>query len=61
MHGVRVQMGDVVDQDRAYTTEILHALLNMYEAEWEEKGVDMPLHTVCAVIFLLVPCLGRMR
>ena len=61
MHGVRVRMGDVVDQDRAYTTEIILALLDVYEKEWEEKGLDMPLHTVRAVMFLLVSCLGGMR
>lgn len=31
--GVRARMGDVVAQDRAYTIEVLHALLEMYEEE----------------------------
>jgi hypothetical protein len=28
-------MGDVVTQDRAYTFEVLLALIEMYEEEWE--------------------------
>ncbi len=27
-------MGNVVDQDRAYTIEVLLALIEMYEQEW---------------------------
>ncbi len=33
--GIRARMGDVVLQDRAYTIEILLALLEMYEEEWQ--------------------------
>ena len=54
-------MGDVVDQDRAYTTPIIHALLAMYEQEWEQWGMAMPLHSIRSVMFLLVSCLGGMQ
>ena len=33
--GICSQMGDVVDQDRAYTIEVLLALIEMYEQEWQ--------------------------
>ncbi len=33
--GICAWMGDVVSQDRAYTIEILLALLEMYEEEWQ--------------------------
>jgi hypothetical protein len=33
--GICARMGDVVSQDRAYTIEILLALLEMYEEEWQ--------------------------
>ena len=61
IHGVQVRMGDVVDQDRAYTTAIIHALLKSYEDEWTKLGWTIPLHTMCSVMFLLVSCLGGMR
>ena len=32
--GINARMGDVVSQDRAYTLEILLAVLEMYELEW---------------------------
>ena len=53
-------MGDVVDQDRAYTTPIIHALLSMYQKEWEELGWAMPMQSMCSVMFLLVASLGGM-
>ena len=58
MTGCQARMGDVVDQDRAYTTAIIHALLAMYEQEWEQWGMAMPLHSIRSVMFLLVSCLG---
>jgi hypothetical protein len=61
VHGIQVRMGDVVDQDRAYTTAIIHALLTMFETEWTELGSKMPLHSFRSVMFLLVSCLGGMR
>ena len=54
-------MGDVVDQDRAYTTAIIHALLKSYKNEWTKLSWTIPVHTMCSVMFLLVSCLGGMR
>ena len=59
--GIRARMGDVVSQDRAYSSEVLHALLDMYEKEWDEHRGRLPLQSVSAVMFLLVSCLGGMR
>jgi hypothetical protein len=33
--GICACMGDVVSQDRAFTTEVLLVLLEMYEEEWQ--------------------------
>ena len=54
-------MGYIVDQDRAYTTAVLNYLLAVYEEEWEELSWAMLVHSICAVIFLLVLCLGGIR
>ena len=54
-------MGDVMDQDRAYTTPIIHALLKMYQEEWEQLGWAMLMHSMGSVMFLLVASLGGMR
>ena len=59
--GIRIRMGDKVSQDRAYTIQVLHALVEMYEKEWEELSWAMPIQSLCAVMFLLVSCLGGMR
>jgi hypothetical protein len=54
-------MGDVVSQDRAYTIEVLLALVQMYQQEWDAMHLHMPLSSVCACMFLLVSSLGGMR
>ena len=33
----------------------------MFEAEWTDLGMDIPLESICACIFLLLTCLGGMR
>jgi hypothetical protein len=33
--GICARMGDVITQDRAYTIEVLLALLEMYKEEWQ--------------------------
>ena len=53
-------MGDVVSQDRDYTLELLHALLEMYELEWQEHGYSVTMLSIHSVMFLLVTCLGGM-
>jgi hypothetical protein len=52
-------MGDVVSQDRAYTIEVLHKLLQSYEAEWTQG--DMSTSVLSSCMFLLVASLGGMR
>lgn len=59
--GVRARMGDIVSQDRAYTIEVLHKLLESYQKEWDAKQYDMSFHSQSACMFLLVSCLGGMR
>jgi hypothetical protein len=54
-------MGDVVAQDRAYTIELLLALIEMYEEEWQTYYLRMPLVSVRTCMFLLVSCLGGMQ
>ena len=56
--GIKARSGDIVSQDRAYTLEVLLALLEMYEEEWQRLGLKMPLVSMCAFMFLLVSCLG---
>lgn len=59
--GVRARMGDIVSQDRAYTIQVLHKLLESYQKEWTAKQYDMSFQSLSACMFLLVSCLGGMR
>ena len=59
--GISARMGDIVTQDRAYTIEVLHALLDSYETEWNDNDSEMSLATLSSCMFLLVSCLGGMR
>ena len=43
--GISVRIGDVVSQDRAFTLEVLLALLEMYEEEWQEYKYAIPKKT----------------
>ena len=51
----------MVSQDRAYTIEVLLALLEMFEEEWQRHYLQIPLVAICACMFLLVSSLGGMR
>ena len=58
--GINARSGDIISQDRAYTLEVLLALLlEMYEEEWRRLGAAMPLESICSCMFLLVSCLGE--
>jgi hypothetical protein len=59
--GIYARMGDVISQDRAYTIEVLLALLEMYKEEWQTYYLLMPLVLVCMCMFLLVSCLQGMQ
>ncbi len=52
--GIAARMGDVVYQDRAYTIEVLLALIEMFEEEWQAFYLRIPLNLICACMFLLV-------
>ena len=59
--GISTRMGDAVSQDRAYSIEIMHKLLELFESEWEDLGFNMAAHDLSACMLLLVSCLGGMR
>jgi hypothetical protein len=59
--GISAQMGDIVSQDRAYTLDIIHKLLESYENDWENLGYQIPVGIICSCMFLLVSSLGGMR
>ena len=50
----------MVKQDWAYSIEVLLKLLEMYEAEYQEKGVSMSHDSLSTCMFLLVSSLGGM-
>ena len=54
-------MDDVVSHDKAYTLELLHALLETYQLEWQEYGYSEPMIFIYPVIFLFVTYLGQIR
>ncbi len=59
--GCAARMGDTVRQDRAYSIEMLHKLLEMYEKEYQDLGDEMSDESMNACMFLLVTSLGGMR
>ena len=48
-------------QDRVYSIDIVHKLLEMYEDEYQDATTAMSLNSICACMFLLLTCLGGMR
>jgi hypothetical protein len=59
--GICAHMGNVVTQDQAYTIEVLLALIEMFEQEWQTFYLAIPLPSICACMFLLVSSFGGMR
>lgn len=59
--GCCARMGDVVQQDRAYTISVLLKLVEMYEEEYSDLRENMPLESLQSCMFLLLTCLGGMR
>ena len=47
-----------VSQDRAYTLELLLALLEMYGLEWQEHGYSTPMISIYSIC---LTCLGGMH
>ena len=54
-------MGDIVQQDRAYTLEIVHAMINLFETQFQEEGYLMPVRDFEAAMFFIVSCTGGFR
>eukprot|EP00804_Cyclotella_cryptica_P009188 CCRYP_003242-RA/>CCRYP_003242-RA protein AED:0.68 eAED:0.66 QI:0/-1/0/1/-1/1/1/0/349 len=59
--GIAVRMGDVVKQDRAYTIEIVHAVINLFEEQFQEEGYNMPVRDLEAALFFIISCMGGFR
>eukprot|EP00956_Cyclotella_meneghiniana_P024276 scaffold48552_cov53-Cyclotella_meneghiniana.AAC.1 len=59
--GVSVRMGDIVHQDRAYTLEIVHAVIAMFEEQFQKEGYTMPVRDFEAALFFIVACMGGFR
>jgi hypothetical protein len=59
--GISVRMGDIVHQDRAYTLEVVHAVIEMFEAQFQEQGFEMPVRDFEAAMFFIATCTGGFR
>ena len=59
--GVSIRKGDVVHQDRAYTLEIVHAIVDLFEQQFQEEGYIMPVRDMEAAIFFIISCMGGFR
>ena len=59
--GISVRMGDIVHQDRAYTLEIVHALVDAFEQQFQDEGYLMPVRDMEAALFLIISCMGGFR
>lgn len=57
--GLSTRLGDIVKQDRAYTIEVVHAMLQLWEDEFIASGYDMPGLEAC--MFFLASCTGGLR
>ena len=54
-------MGDIVSQDRAYTLEVVHAVIDLFEQEFQEQGYTMPVRDMEAALFFIISCMGGFR
>ena len=59
--GVSVRMGDIVKQDRAYTIELVHAVIDMFEQQFQKEGYNMPVRDFEAALFFIISCTGGFR
>ena len=59
--GITIRMGDVVHQDRAYTLEVVHAIVAMFEDQFQREGYTMPVRDFEAAIFFIIACTGGFR
>lgn len=61
--GFRIRTGVMTRQDRAYSLELVHEMLERFENEWtrQEDRQEVDLKWISAVMFFLVSCFGGMR
>ena len=59
--GVSTRKGDIVSQDRAYTIEIVHTVINLFEKEFQELGYRIPIQNMEAALFFIASCTGGFR
>ncbi len=54
-------MGDIVKQDRAYTIEVVLAVINKFEGEFQAAGYKISLAKMEAAMFFIATCFGGFR
>ena len=54
-------MGVIVRQDWAYTINVVLKLVDIFEGQWQDQDLDMPVKDISACMFLIVCCLGGTR
>ena len=59
--GISVRMGDIVKQDRAYTIEVVHAVIGFFEEQFQSEGYTMPVRDFEAALFFIISCMGGFR
>jgi hypothetical protein len=59
--GIRTRKGDIVHQDRAYTLEIVHAVIDAFETQFQQEGFNMPIRDMEAAMFFIASCTGGFR
>jgi hypothetical protein len=59
--GISVRMGDIVSQDRAYTIEVVHAVIKLFEDQFQAEGYQMPVEDMEAALFFIASCTGGFR
>ena len=56
-----MRMGDVVEQDRAYTIEVVHAMIDLFEEDFQRVGYRMTVNEMSAAMFFIASCFGGFR
>jgi hypothetical protein len=59
--GISVRKGDIISQDRAYTLEIVHAIIDMFEKQFLQEGYTMAVRDMEAALFFIATCIGGFR
>jgi hypothetical protein len=59
--GISVRKGDIVKQDRAHTLAVVHAIIQLFEDEFQEAGYNMPVQNMEAALFFIISCMGGFR